>query len=267
MLKNIVFAIITLSFILTANAQVDSSGMKEETNIYDKIYDAPLNIAGGQPLSFHELYSKKPLLLAIVFTRCSGVCNPFLIQLSENLQLKNKDNSFHVLVVSFDPRDSIKDMELLALRLGLENNKQWHFGITDHIEELTQSIGFFPVWDSIRNQYDHDALLVGINNEGYITKKLIGIRQGHDLDLLIASVNNIFSPTYRLPNKNALFSCFNYDPITGKNTPGLGLLFIALPSVLTLLLIISIRYFVRNKSRVESTEMYQNGHLNNEQRP
>ncbi|MFA5297453.1 MAG: hypothetical protein WC389_04515, partial [Lutibacter sp.] len=140
----------------------------------------------------------------------------------------------------------------MAKRFGLEDNKQWLFGVTNKIEELNQSIGFSPVLDSISGQYDHDALLVGINSDGYITKKLIGVRQGHDMDLLIASVNNIYSPTYRLPNKNALFSCFNYDPATGKNTPGLGLLFIALPAVITVLLLVSISHIVRNKSdRIE----------------
>jgi cytochrome oxidase Cu insertion factor (SCO1/SenC/PrrC family) len=229
------------------NAQTVSSGVKEESNIYERIYNAPMNISGEQQMSLHELYTRKPLLLALVFTRCFGVCNPFLLQLKENLQLKSKDNSFNVLVMSFDPRDSLKDLKLLAQRFGVENNKQWIFAVTDSITKLNQSISFYPIWDSIRNQYDHDALLVGINSEGYITKKLIGIRQGHDLDLLIASVNNTFSPTYRLPNKNLLFSCFNYDPKTGKNKLGLGLLFIALPAVLTVLLLISISYIVRRK--------------------
>lgn len=247
MLKNIILTLLSISFCSFLNAQTTSSSAKEESNIYEKIYDAPLAIVGEQQISFQELYARKPLLLALVFTRCSGVCNPFLLQLKESIQLRIKDSSFNVLVLSFDPRDSIRDMEMLAQRFQVEDDSQWVFGVTDSISELNQSISFYPVWDSLSNQYDHDALLVGINREGYITKKLIGIRQGHDLDLLIASVNNIFSPTYRLPNKNMLFSCFNYDPKTGENKLGLGLLFIALPAVLTVLLLISISYMVRQK--------------------
>jgi len=254
MFKNSILTIIIISFCTITNAQTISSDAKEESNIYEKIDDAPINIVGKGQLSLQELYSRKPLLLALIFTRCSGVCSPFLLQLKENLQLRTKDNSFNVLVMSFDPRDSIKDMGLLAQRFGLENNAQWSFAITDSITKLNQSISFYPVWDSIKNQYDHDALLVGINNEGYITKKLIGLRQGHDLDLLIASVNNIFSPTYRLPNKNMLFSCFNYDPKTGKNKLGLGLLFIVLPVVLTVLLLVFISYLVKRKTpEIEET--------------
>ncbi|MFA5300257.1 MAG: SCO family protein, partial [Lutibacter sp.] len=128
MFKNIVFTVITISFVLITNAQTNSADFKEEANIYDKIYDIPLTIAGEQQLAFHELYSGKPLLLALVFTRCTGVCSPFLLKLKQNLQFKNKDNSFNVLVLSFDPRDNIKDMELMAKRFGLEDNKQWLFG-------------------------------------------------------------------------------------------------------------------------------------------
>jgi hypothetical protein len=137
-------------------------------------------------------------------------------------------------------------MDFLAKKFGLNNDNQWTFAVTDNIENLNKSVGFDPVWDSVQNQYDHDALLVGINKEGYITKKLIGLRDEHELELLINSINNVFAPTYRLPNQNQLFSCFNYNPKTGKNTPGLGLLFIALPAVITLLMLFSISYIVRS---------------------
>lgn len=245
MFKNYIITFIVLSSFSIVNAQTASTGYEEEANIYEKIYDAPLVISGDQQLSFHELYAGKPLLLALVFTRCTGVCYPFLVELSENLKIKDK--SYNVLVLSFDPRDNAADMESMAKRLGLDKQKQWIFGTTRDIDKLNKSIGFTPIWDSLRSQYDHDALLVGINSDGYITKKLIGMRQGHVLDLLIASVNNIFSPTYRLPNKNSMFSCFNYDPKTGKNTPGLGLLFIALPAVLAVLILVITSYVVHKR--------------------
>ena len=138
-------------------------------------------------------------------------------------------------------------MMQLARWLNLENNKQWLFATTRDIEKLNLSVGFHPTWDSTRSQFDHDALLVGINKEGYITKKLIGLRNQNDLGLLISSVNDVFSPSYRLPGKNLLFSCFNYNPETGKNKPGLGLLFLTLPPVITLLIVFGISYGVRHK--------------------
>ena len=175
MFKSIVFTFLIFSLIFVSGAQSQelSDEFKEESNIYEKVYDAPLAINGEKELDFSQLYAKKPVLLALIFTRCAGICNPFLIQLKENLQFKNGPKNFNVLVLSFDPRDSHEDMDLLCTRLGLENNEQWIFSTSGDIEQLTESVGFYPVWDSTRSQFDHDAMLVGINTEGYITKKLI----------------------------------------------------------------------------------------------
>lgn len=248
MFKHIIFTFIILSFFfcrLTV-AQIASTGLEEETNIYDRVYDAKLSINGEDDRTITQLCSSKPVLLALIFTRCSGICNPFLMQLKENLQFKNNFGEFSILVLSFDPRDTQEDMMQLARQLNLENNKQWLFATTQDIEKLNLSVGFHPTWDSTRSQFDHDALLVGINKEGYITKKLIGLRNQNDLGLLISSVNDVFSPSYRLPGKNLLFSCFNYNPETGKNTPGLGLLILALPAIITLLLLLGISYCVNS---------------------
>lgn len=249
MFKYFVLTILATTFWGITVGQTEAA-FKEETHIYEKIYNAPIKIDGEQLLELHQISAKKPLFLALIFTRCTGVCNPFIMQLKENLQLRKEVENFQVLVLSFDPRDSLKDMQRLAQRYDLENSEQWLFGTTDEIDLLNESIGFSPTWDPVRQQFDHDALLVGINTEGYITKKLIGIRQRQDLDLLIASVNNVFSPTYRIPNKNMLFSCFNYDPITGKNKFGLGMLFIALPAVLTVVLLITLSLLVRRKKKL-----------------
>ncbi len=241
------FSILSFFFCRLAVAQTASTGFEEENNIYERVYDAKLSFNNGDNRTFAQLCSSKPVLLALIFTRCSGICNPFLIQLKENLQFKTDTTEFSVLVLSFDPRDTREDMIYLSERLNLGKNKQWFFATTSDIEKLNLSVGFHPSWDSIRSQYDHDALLVGINKEGYITKKLIGLRNHYDLSLLISSVNDVFSPSYQLPNKNRLFSCFNYNPRTGKNTPGLGLLFLALPVIIVLLLLLAVNYSVRHK--------------------
>lgn len=249
MFKNIILFLLAGSvfYCTAAFGQGTPANWKEEANIYDKVSDVLLTTNNDVSLNLSQLYMKKPLLLALIFTRCAGICNPFLLQLKENLQSKTTDENFNVLVLSFDPRDTGEDMILLSKNLGLENNQQWLFATTEEIEKVIQSVGFNPIWDSTINQFDHDALLVGINKEGYITKKLIGIRDRQALDLLIGSVNDIFSPSYRLPGSNQLFSCFNYNPETGKNTPGWGLLFLALPAIIALSLVLGINYSARSK--------------------
>ena len=245
---NAIFGLIaiTLSSVNVAG-QSPLDGWKEETNLYARVYNAPLRTADRGDVTLLQLAEDKPLILALIFTRCSGVCSPFLLRLKENIHFARAREEFNIVVLSFDSRDDLPDMQLLSGRFDLGNDRQWIFAVTDSIETLNQSIGFFPVWDESRKQYDHDALLVGINRQGIITKKLIGMRGVHDVEALISSARDIFSPTYRLPQPNTLFSCFNYDPATGKNAPGTGLLFIALPGVLAVTLLIAISYLVRQR--------------------
>jgi len=237
---------ITLSSVNVAGQSLPG-GWKEEVNIYARTYDAPLRTTDRGDVTLLQLAEDKPLILALIFMRCSGVCTPFLLRLKDNIQLVSARKEFNIAVLSFDPRDDLHDMHSLSQKFDLGNDPRWIFAVTDSIDTLNQSIGFYPVWDERRKQYDHDALLLGINRRGFITKKLIGIRNAKDLEALISSAQDIFSPTYRLSKPNTLFSCFNYDPETGKNRPGTGLLFIALPSVVTLTLLVAISCLVRQR--------------------
>lgn len=247
MFKNYVLTCFVALLSFTARGEAPQYSTKEEVNIYKRVYDAPIETIKGEQTSLLRLTEREPLIVALIFTRCSNICYPFLLRLKEDLQFGNPRGRFNVAVVSFDPRDSKEDMERMAKGFGLDREPDWIFGITKEIDSLIRSIGFDILWDEARQQFDHDALLVGLNKDGRISKKLIGIRNTKDLNLLVSSINNVYAPTYRLPGQNLLFSCFNYDPETGKTTPGTGLLFLALPAVLTLLLLVGIRYGVRRE--------------------
>lgn len=245
--------ILSICIIVCSQSMVycqSSAGWKEEVNVYNKIYDAPITMVSGKKTSINTLAETKPLIIALVFTRCYGICTPLLLQLKESLPYKHDERKYEVLVVSFDSRDKLKDMQQLRNQLQLNANSNWKFAITDSISRLVASVGFNPVWHEKIKQFEHDALLVGVNSQGYISKKLIGLRSENDLSMMISSINNIFTPTYRLPGKSAMLSCFNYNPVTGKNTPGLGLLLIALPAILSMLVLIVINKLVHRKEEI-----------------
>lgn len=185
-----------------------------------------------------ELYSKTPVIMALVFTRCTGICSPFLLQLHDNLRSLDLNNDYTVLVVSFDPTDSLANMQELAQRFKLGENNKWVFAVTPNISAMNEAIDFHPVWDSARKQFDHEALLVGLNENGYIAKKLLGMRDRHALNTLIKEINNEFVISYPLPNENSTFTCFTYDPATGKRKVSSGMLVLLLPAAITLLLLI-----------------------------
>ena len=250
MCKNLILPFILIAFCKFTVYCQPTSGWQEEVNIYKQIYNAPITLINGEQTSIDKIAEKKPVIIALVYTRCTGICSPLLLQLKESLQLNKNNNNYTVLVVSFDSRDLVPDMRQMAHLFNLNNNSHWNFAITDSINQLISSIGFKPVWNNTIKQFDHDALLVGVNSQGYISKKLIGLRNEKELELMIGTINNVYTPTYRLPGQNTLFSCFNYNPITGKNKPGMGLLLIALPAILSIFLLVVINKFVHKKEEV-----------------
>lgn len=219
------------------NQPVIGDVFSEESHLFTPIADVNLTSNDGE-FMLSDVYRKSPVLIAFIFTRCAGVCNPFILELNNSLRAIAPKEPFKILVVSFDPEDRLKDMTDYSKRFGLENNNQWMFAITDQIDSLINSVGFHPVWDQERLQFDHDALLVGINNNGYISKKLIGIRDNTSLKIMLKSINNEFLASYPMPGKNSTFACFTYDPATGKKKASIGLLFLLIPVITTIVIMI-----------------------------
>ncbi len=241
MYKYIVAALVL--FLISKSVSSQSNfDWTEETDIYQKIYDAKLLTIDNQELTLLDLAEKQPLLVSFIFTRCAGICSPLLFQLKNEIEDSNlRENNYKVLVLSFDPRDSLEDMQRYAEVFKLDKNETWVFSITDNIDQVIASVSFDPVWDEATKQFEHDALTVGIDTNGYITRKKIGLPHTKDIKELLASINHKFTPSHRLPTKSNIFSCFNYNPETGKNTPGFGLLFILAPALFTFVILAFIR--------------------------
>lgn len=233
-------AIILIFIFFIFSSQIFSNenyNLKEESEIYSPIADVELNTKNGQ-IKMSDLYSQTPLMMALVFTRCAGICSPFLDNLSNNIKKIDSKENFKMLVVSFDPEDDVDRMQKMASGYELENDDKWIFATTNQISELNNSVGFRPIWDSVRKQFDHDALLVGINENGYIAKKLIGLRDSKDILAMIEEINNHFILSYPLPRENMLFTCFTYNQSTGEKKPSFGLIILLLPAIITSFLII-----------------------------
>lgn len=225
-------------------AQDNGYNYSEEEKLYKSIANIELNTLEGRR-KFSEIYDKSPVILAMIFTKCTGVCSPFMSTLSKSIKKLNSKENFKILVVSFDPTDSIADMKTYAEAFRLDKDAHWIFATTPDIDSLNSSIGFNPKWDEEKKQFDHDALLVGINGNGYIVKKLTGVRGPDELQLMIKEINNGFVLSYPLPRENMLFSCFTYDPKTGTKKPSLGLLILVLPVVMAVLIVGGLAFFRR----------------------
>lgn len=204
----------------------------EEKQIYTQVEDIELITLNGD---FHisNFYEKTPLIVLPIFSRCSGVCYPLLQQLKNTLKTEHPTEKYRILVLSFDPHDSLQQLKQISTAYGLSENENWIFAISPEASNWLASIGFDSKWDSKKQQFDHDALIVGINQHGYIVKKMIGLDRTSDLKEMFKAIHNEFILSYPLPQSNTIFSCFNFNPITGKKSFSWGIAILILPALIT----------------------------------
>jgi cytochrome oxidase Cu insertion factor (SCO1/SenC/PrrC family) len=199
----------------------------ERQYVGQPVPDIVVQTSGGAvPLS--TLWQRGPVVLTLVFTRCAGVCSPFLRTLRSADERLGSPADVQRVVLSFDARDTVADMHQTARHLGVGDRPGWIFGTAapEDIEQLTSAFGFWYAWDASRQQFDHPAMVVGIR-QGTIARLLVGgavnaVRLGE----VVREARGQFVASYPLPGA-VRFRCFDYDPATGNATfaPGSFLLF------------------------------------------
>ena len=208
----------------------------EEEWIGRCVADIALSGREGKSVLLSDYWDNKPVFLTLVFTRCAGICSPYLGLLQSTVEkVGGAGQDFDMIVVSFDPRDAADDMASLASHYDLEDRDGWVFAVpssAESIDRLCESIGYTYTWDESRQQFDHAAVTEAIRN-GEIARLSLGesISPARFKEML-SEANGDFVSVYPQANSgNTLFRCFDYDPEIGF-TPQWGLLLILAPSAL-----------------------------------
>ena len=187
-----------------AAAQTDTREPPDETRLLGTpLPNIWLTTADGDRIELPALSRSKPLVLGFVFTRCAGVCSPFLRAWRAADRSIAQGPTVHRLVLSFDSRDSLADMRGLAAHVGASNDPDWTFAIAapDEVMKLAEATGFWYDWDEGRQQFDHPAMLAGIR-DGRLVRLLVGgsvtpVRLGE----LVREVSGEFVASYPLPGR------------------------------------------------------------------
>lgn len=181
-------------------------------------------------LRLSELWGQKPVLLTLIFSRCAGVCSPFLRSLKGAVaKVGGAGMDYQVVVGSFDARDTPTDMTEMAAALDLDRASGWTFAAlsAEDAQRFAAATGFWYQWDETIKQYDHPAMLVAIDR-GRVVRLLVGnavspMRFEEVADQLRGKLVSL----YPLPGK-VIFRCFEYRP-GGELKIHWGMLILVLP--------------------------------------
>jgi protein SCO1/2 len=192
--------------------------------------DIALTTAAGTGAALSSVARGRPLLFTFVFTRCPGVCSPFLASWRRSDRSVSAPRSFHRLVLSFDPRDTTADMAALARHLGLDTDPDWTFAIATpgDVRRLAAATGFWYDWDASRQQFDHPAMIAAAR-DGRLVRLLVGgTVSSRRLDDLVREALGEFVASYPLPGR-VRFRCVQFDASTGRVTLDWGFLLLLVP--------------------------------------
>lgn len=207
----------------------------ETGRINQPVPDIRVTTTNGERLTLSQLAGERSLILTFVFTRCSGVCSPFLRSWRTADRALASSTPYVRLVLSFDPRDTLDDLATLRHHLGAsEDEEEWIAAIAapDDVRRLADAIGFWWSWDEPLQQFDHPAMLAGIRQGRLVRLLSGGAVSPARLDELVREVSGEFVRSYPLPGR-VLFRCFQYDPATGRQTLDWGFAILLLPIAAT----------------------------------
>ncbi len=179
----------------------------------------------GEQVQLMNYFGQRPVVLLLSYYRCPNLCGLVYSGFVESVQQIDftigKD--FDVIALSIDPEENAtaaaaKKAEITAKYKRPDSAAGWHFltGTSAQIHRVTDTAGFYYVYNAEQNQYAHPAGIVIVTPEGKITRYLFGINfSANDLrlGLLEGSENKIGSPVDQI-----LLRCFHYDPKSGKYT-------------------------------------------------
>jgi len=232
--------LVLLSWLSITTASAQTADPRDqppsETGLVSRLLpDVILTTSTGARTSLADIARTRPLLLTFVFTRCAGVCSPFLRSWRAAELSMARGEAHARLVISFDPRDTPSDMAMLAHHMEVvDDSVDWTFAVAEpaDVRRLARAVGFWWQWDERRQEFDHPALLAAVR-EGRLVRLLVGgsITVAR-LDELVREMSGEFVRSYPLPGRGS-FRCVQYNAATGETRLDWGFAILLLPPIVT----------------------------------
>jgi protein SCO1/2 len=180
----------------------------------------------GQSVRLGQYFRNKPVVLALVYYECPGLCDLILNGLQHTMQQVSLGvgSDYDVVTVSFNPKETWQLAQAkkanyiekfqASSQSGAKNG--WHFLTGDQpaIKSLADTVGFHYKWDATTNQFVHASAIMVLTPEGKISKYFYGIEY-KPLDFRLGLVEASSNKIGTVADQVLLFCC-QYDPTTGK---------------------------------------------------
>jgi protein SCO1 len=177
----------------------------------------------GRSVKLGDYFGKKPLILNLVYYKCTMLCGEALAGLTGSMKMIKFDvgDQFEVVTVSFNPQETTQDAAAkkadFIKRYGRPGAVSgWHFltGSAESINALTKAVGFQYQYDASRSQYAHATAIMVLTPQGHISRYFYGVDfppKDLRMGLVEASQEKIGNAVDQV-----LLYCYHYDPQTGK---------------------------------------------------
>jgi protein SCO1/2 len=177
----------------------------------------------GQAVRLGQYFRGKPVVLALVYYECPGLCDLILNGLTHTMEQisLNVGTDYDVVTVSFNPKETwqlaqAKKANYIEKYQRSGAKEGWHFltGDEPSIKSLADTVGFHYKYDPISKQFAHASGIFVLTPEGKISRYFYGIEykpRDFRLGLVEASANKIGTTADQV-----LLFCYHYDPTTGK---------------------------------------------------
>ncbi|MGB9873590.1 MAG: SCO family protein [Hydrogenobacter sp.] len=191
-----------------------------------------LETHSGQKVKLKELADGKPLIINPIYTRCTSAC-PLM---TEGLKraISNLKESVKVISLTFDPRDTIYDLQRFHSVHKLPEN--WVVARSEQSEKLLRAIDFPYRYDKSLGEFDHPNLYVVLTPSGKISRYIYGVNPKiRDLQLSILEAKK--EEARLSPLEGFLLRCFRYDPSRGTYDIDWFFIFDVLGGLLTFIVV------------------------------
>lgn len=193
--------------------------------------DIRVTLDDGRQLRLSELWRDRPLLLTFYYRRCPGICTPFLEGIRDAVgAVGGLERDYGVLALTVDDTETVADLRAQARAFNLLDAPGWSFAVAtaQQTQRITDALGFQSGFDPDTRQYDHEALLVGVDR-GRVLRALSGaVGERQRLRELLWELRGRFVAMYSIPGRTVL-RCLRFDPVTGRVQLDWGLLILLVP--------------------------------------